>query len=93
MSDKKFINSFQIHCISTNRAPKAVPIRSREGDEMDLVTNEQQPGQSTPPLMESEEESDTDSIPDLSAEQGLRFHLRKKGEKLLCKFQCSLVKR
>ena len=46
---------------------------------MELVTNEEKPGESTPPLRDSDEESDTDSIPDLSGEQGLRFHLKKKG--------------
>ena len=61
------------------RVQKAVPTSSPDVDKIELVSNEHEPGRSTPPVEESDEESDTDSIPDLSREQGLRFHLKKKG--------------
>lgn len=67
--------------LGLGQVPKAVPDRTPDADKVELVINEQEPGRSTPPIEESDEESDTDSIPDLSREQGLRFHLRKKGRK------------
>ena len=51
---------------------------------MELVDNEQEMGQTTPPLTESDDEkdSDTDSIPDLTNERGVRFHLKKKSKRI-----------
>lgn len=51
---------------------------------MELVTNEQEVDR-TPPAFGAqndteESDSDTDSIPDVSNERGLRFHLKKKSE-------------
>lgn len=55
-------------------------------DEMELVANEQEVDR-TPPVNNGQNntedvdsESDTDSIPDVSNERGLRFHLKKKSE-------------
>lgn len=56
-------------------------------DEMELVANEQEVDR-TPPAnhgqadtQDEDSESDTDSIPDVSDERGLRFHLKKKSRK------------
>lgn len=43
-------------------------------DDTDLVANEQLPE----PVGNDDNDSDTESIPDLSAETGLKFHLKKK---------------
>ena len=50
---------------------------TQRADDLELVENEELPHRSSV-LEEEEEESDTDSIPDLSLERGLRFHLQKK---------------
>lgn len=46
-------------------------------DDTELVPNEQLPE----PSLDNDAESDTDSIPDLSTETGLKFHLKKKSRK------------
>ncbi|CAC5394144.1 TPCN3 [Mytilus coruscus] len=46
-------------------------------DDTELVPNEQLPESS----LDNDDESDTDSIPDLSIETGLKFHLKKKSRK------------
>ena len=73
------INNGSNYDVTIIRVPRAIPIRSPDVDKIELVSNEEEPGRSTPPVEDSDEESDTDSIPDLSREQGLRFHLKKKG--------------
>ncbi|XP_076441597.1 uncharacterized protein LOC143280798 [Babylonia areolata] len=50
-----------------------------EVDELELVTEEQPPARSGD--AEEESDSDTDSLPDLSRETGLRFHLKKRTRK------------
>ena len=57
---------------------------TQRADDLELVENEELPHRSSV-LEEEEEESDTDSIPDLSLERGLRFHLQKK-----CKYSTSI---
>ncbi|XP_070181099.1 two pore calcium channel protein 1-like [Littorina saxatilis] len=50
------------------------------GDEIELVNEEQLPAQEERPEYE-ESDSDTESLPDVSSESGLRFHLRKRNRK------------
>ena len=61
-----------------NRKPKK--LGPPQGDELELVGEEQPPAQEERPNDESE--SDSESIPDLSRESGLRFHLKKRSELL-----------
>ena len=56
------------------RGRRRTNTRDIQMDDTDLVANEQLP-EST---MGDDNDSDTDSIPDLSAETGLKFHLKKK---------------
>ncbi|KAK3094057.1 hypothetical protein FSP39_023541 [Pinctada imbricata] len=52
---------------------------TRQADDLELVENEELPHMNV--TTEEEDDSDTDSIPDLSHEKGLRFHLQKKSRK------------
>ncbi|KAL8589847.1 hypothetical protein ACOMHN_020850 [Nucella lapillus] len=52
-----------------------------EVDELELVSQEQPPACSDCADEGSESESDNDSLPDLSRETGLRFHLKKRNRK------------
>ncbi|XP_055957374.1 two pore calcium channel protein 1 isoform X1 [Patella vulgata] len=53
------------------------PVKPKN-DTIELVENEEEPAGSS---NEPEDDSDTESIPDLSQEQGLRFHLKKRSRK------------
>lgn len=65
------------------------PHEKMKQDDMELVSHEVEPDRSHVPHPPSgatnqdldSDDSDVDSIPDLSAEEGLRFHLRKKSRK------------
>ncbi|XP_021370570.1 two pore calcium channel protein 1-like [Mizuhopecten yessoensis] len=64
------------------------PHEKLKGDAMELVSHEEEPDRAHPPPGSANHDqgdesdgSDIDSIPDLSAEEGLRFHLRKKSRK------------
>jgi len=70
--------------LGIGQVAKKQEIHVPEVDEIGLVPNEEESGRSTPPLESGHEEdsaSDADSIPDLSQEKGIRFHLKKKSRK------------
>ena len=68
----------------------------KNNDNVELVCNEEAPAVEYLPHVRAEsapeeEESDTDSIPDFSKEEGLKFHIRKKS-KLTYFMYCSCHK-
>lgn len=71
-----------------SRRPRARSIQGPSGDQIDLVEddaldiNESTEGDETEQGL-GEGDSDTDSLPDLSKEKGLRFHLKKKRKWLM----------
>lgn len=67
-----------MYCDIVRKPKKTSPPKS---DELELVSEEQPPAQDES-RAEEESESDTDSIPDLSRDSGLRFHLSKRSESL-----------
>lgn len=54
---------------------------STANDDSELVPNEQLTNEDKP-----DSDSDTESIPDLSREKGLRFHLKKKSKNIFILF-------
>ena len=71
------------------RSKKKSDLGKPEVDKIELVSSEEEVGRSTPPLVVpgmsiEDSDSDTDSIPDISQEKGLRFHLKKKSKFNFC---------
>ena len=67
---------YLLHVVSTFRGTRKTNAQELQKDDTELVPNEQLPE----PSLDNDAESDTDSIPDLSIETGLKFHLKKKSK-------------
>lgn len=59
------------------RKTKKKTIQGPSGDQIELIEEEIQPEPDEPDGDPGDEDSDTDSLPDLSKEKGLKFHLKK----------------